>query len=135
LRPFRIRVPPTDPSSVRLDKWLWCVRLFKTRGLATDACRAGGVTVNGQPAKPARELRLGDVVAWRQGLVQRSAAVLGFPARRVSAKEAVGLCEDRTPLEEWSKATASRVEQVLARERGSGRPTKRDRRRLDRLFP
>lgn len=125
----------TDLSSVRLDKWLWCVRLFKTRSLAMEACRAGAVTVNGRPAKPARELRLGEIIGWQQGLVHRSAAVLAFPPRRVGAKDVAAYCDDRTPPEEWARVKVSRIEQVLARERGSGRPTKRDRRRLDQMFP
>jgi len=124
--------PPSDTA--RLDKWLWCVRLFKTRGLATEACRAGGVTVNGQPAKPARDVRPGEIVQWRHGLVTRTFAVLGVPLRRLSAKAVPAFCDDRTPPEEWAKATANRVEQWLARERGSGRPTKRDRRQLDQFL-
>ena len=119
---------------MRLDKLLWCVRLFKTRALATDACRAGIVTVNGQPAKPARDLRVGETVSWQYGLVQRSARVLGLPPRRLAARDVSAYCEETTPAEEWTKAERSRVEQFLARERGSGRPTKRDRRRLDHLF-
>lgn len=135
MRPFRIRVTATVPNSVRIDKWLWCVRLFKTRGLATDACRAGGVTVSELAAKPARELRVGETVSWRHGLVVRTVRVLGLPVRRLSAREVPAFCEETTSAEEWAKARVSRVGHFLARERGSGRPTKRDRRRIDRIFP
>jgi len=127
-------VTATPAASARLDKWLWCVRLFKTRSLAADACRAGSIRVNEQEAKPARDLRVGEVVTWRQGLVMRTVVVLGFPLRRVSAKEVTLLYEERTPPEEWAKADASRVGHLLARERGSGRPTKRERRHLDQFF-
>ena len=118
----------------RLDKWLWAVRLFKTRSLATDACRSGSVEVNGQPAKPSHAVRAGEIVGVRQGLVQRTLRVLAVPARRVGPKLVATFCDDRTPPAEFEKARTQRVQQILARARGSGRPTKRDRRLLDRLF-
>lgn len=129
------RIMETKPSSTaRLDKWLWAVRLFKTRALATDACRAGGVTVNDLAAKPARDLRAGELVGVRQGLVHRSLRVVGFPKGRVSAKQVPEYCEDLTPPEEIAKAREQRVQQFLAREKGSGRPTKRDRRAMEKLL-
>lgn len=125
---------PAASSADRLDKWLWAVRLFKTRSLATSACRAGGVTINEQRAKPARDVRVGETVLVRQGLVLRTLVVVAIPPSRVSAKRVVEFCDDRTPPEEFEKVRAQRVQQVLAREKGAGRPTKRDRRALDRLF-
>ncbi len=108
--------------------------MFKTRSLATDACRAGSVQVNDQQAKPAREVRLGErVIVW-QGLVKRTLLVIGVPACRVGAKLVVDYYTDLTPPEEFEKARADRVQQILAREKGSGRPTKKDRRLLDQLF-
>jgi ribosome-associated heat shock protein Hsp15 len=128
-------VPPTEPdSAARLDKWLWAVRVFKSRSLATAACRAGSVHVNDQSAKPSREVRAGETVTVRQGLVTRTLGVLAIPRGRVGAKLVPTYCADRTPPEEFAKAQANRVQQFLAREKGSGRPTKRDRRRLDRMF-
>jgi ribosome-associated heat shock protein Hsp15 len=118
----------------RLDKWLWTVRLFKTRSLATDACRAGSVAVNGQAAKPSRDLRSGETVILKQGLITRTLHVVGFPSSRVGAKLVPLYCEDRTPPEEFEKIKVSPIEHFLAREKGSGRPTKRDRRRLDQLL-
>jgi ribosome-associated heat shock protein Hsp15 len=120
------------PSSARLDKWLWSVRIFKTRSLATDACRAGSVDVGGHAAKPARDVHAGDVITVRQGLIVRTLYVRAAPVSRVAAKRVPEFCEDRTPPEEYSKVQEQRVQQVLAREKGSGRPTKRDRRALDR---
>ncbi len=122
------------PATERVDKWLWAVRLFRTRGLATSACRAGSVAVNGQPAKASREVRAGETVVVRQGLIHRTLAVLGVPRTRVGAKLVAGYCDDRTPPEEFEKARRLPVQQFLARAKGAGRPTKRDRRRLDQLL-
>ncbi len=118
----------------RVDKWLWAVRLFKTRSLATDACRAGSVTINERPAKPSREVQPGDIVVVRQGLIRRTLKVLAVPPGRLGAQRVPAACEDRTPPEEFERARTQRVQQFLAREKGSGRPTKRDRRLIDRLF-
>jgi ribosome-associated heat shock protein Hsp15 len=122
------------PEAERIDKWLWAVRIFRTRSLATDACRAGSVTVNGQPAKPSRDVRAGEVVMVRQGLIHRKLKVLTVPPSRVGAGLVPTYCEDQTPPGEYARARAQRVQQFLARAQGSGRPTKRDRRLIDRLF-
>ncbi|GAB1489766.1 hypothetical protein MASR2M8_22200 [Opitutaceae bacterium] len=110
------------------------VRIFRNRSLATEACRSGSVEIGGQLAKPARDVRVGDVITVRQGVVLRTLVVRGAPASRVGAKLVAAFVEDRTPPEEFAKAKRQPVEHLLARERGSGRPTKRDRRLLDRLF-
>ncbi len=99
-----------------------------------DACRSGSVEVAGQPAKPARDVRAGEVVQVRQGLIVRTLVVRGVPVARVGAKLVDEFCEDRTPPEEFEKVRTQRVQQVLAREKGSGRPTKRDRRAFDQFF-
>lgn len=118
----------------RIDKWLWAVRLFKTRGLAAAACRAGSVLVNRQAVKPAREVHGGEMVNVHQGLVTRTLRVVGAPVSRVAAKQVPVFCEDLTPPGEFEKVHQQRVQQFLAREKGSGRPTKRDRRQLDQLL-
>ncbi len=123
-----------SPAAERIDKWLWSVRIFRTRSLATDACRAGSVAVNSQPVKPSRDVRAGEVVIVRQGLIHRTLKVRAVPPARVGAKLVAAYCEDQTPPAEFAKARAQRVQQFLARARGSGRPTKRDRRLIDRLF-
>ena len=123
-----------SPEAERIDKWLWAVRSFRTRSLATDACRAGSVTVNGQPAKPSRDIRPGDLVVVRLGLIHRTLKVRAVPPSRVGAGLVATYCEDQTPPAEYEMARAQRVQQLLARAKGSGRPTKRDRRLLDRLF-
>jgi ribosome-associated heat shock protein Hsp15 len=127
-------VAAEELSSGRLDKWLWAVRIFKTRGLATEACRAGCVQVNSLPAKPSRDIRPGETISVQQGLVMRTLVVRNIPVRRVGAKLVAEFCDDQTPPEEFAKARVQPVQQFLVREKGSGRPTKRDRREIDRLF-
>jgi ribosome-associated heat shock protein Hsp15 len=128
-------MPDQAPLPVeRIDRWLWAVRLFKTRAQATQACRDGEVEVGCQPAKPSRDLRVGDAVEVRQGLVRRTLIVRGFPRARVGPKLVAAYCEDKTSAEEFAKARAGRVGGILLREKGAGRPTKRDRRALDQLF-
>jgi ribosome-associated heat shock protein Hsp15 len=126
--------PGTPPAAARLDKWLWAVRLFKSRALATDACRAGSVRIRDEPAKPGRDVHAGETIILRQGLVTRTLRVVGVPRSRVGAKLVVTYCTDLTPPGELAKAREATVQHVLAREKGSGRPTKRDRRLLERLF-
>ncbi len=123
-----------ETLAARLDKWLWSVRVFKTRSLATDACRAGSVAVNDQPAKPGRDVRIGETVTVKQGLALRTLRVVGVPRSRIGPKLVATFCADLTPPEEREKARANSIQQVLAREKGSGRPTKRDRRLIDSLF-
>lgn len=118
----------------RLDKWLWSVRVFKTRSQASAACRGGSVTVNGTVAKPSRDLRGGEVVLAKVGLIQRTFRVLGVPPSRVGAKLVPEFCEDKTPPEELAKAREQPVQHLLARARGQGRPTKRERREIDRFL-
>lgn len=108
--------------------------MFKTRSLATDACRAGSVEINDQPAKPAREVRSGEQVKVRQGVVTRTLAVVAVPPARVGARLVATYCTELTPPEEFEKAREQRVQHFLAREKGSGRPTKRDRRLIDHLL-
>ncbi|MCX6954864.1 MAG: S4 domain-containing protein [Verrucomicrobia bacterium] len=126
--------PAPDRSAARLDKWLWAMRVFKTRALATDACRAGSVAVNELVAKPAREVHAGEVVTVKQGLFTRTLRVVGVPKSRIGAKLLPEYCADLTPPEEYERLRERSVQQVLAREKGSGRPTKKERRVLDELF-
>ena len=120
--------------SGRLDKWLWTVRIFKTRGLATEACRAGSVKVGAQPAKPSRDVRAGETISVQQDLVTRTLVVRAIPLRRIGPKLVADFCDDQTPPEEFAKARVQPVQQFLTRPKGAGRPTKRERREIDRLF-
>jgi ribosome-associated heat shock protein Hsp15 len=127
-------LPEADRSAARLDKWLWAMRVFKTRPLATEACRAGSVEINERVAKPAREVQAGEVVTVKLGLFTRTLRVVGVPRSRVGAKLLPDFCVDLTPPEEFEKLRERSVQQASAREPGSGRPTKRDRREIDGFF-
>lgn len=128
-------LPPAPESArERVDKWLWTVRIYKTRGLATEACRAGSVTVGNDPVKPSHDVRPGEVVSVRQGLISRTLVVRAIPFRRIGPKLVADFCEDRTSPEEYEKLRAQPVQQFLARDKGAGRPTKRDRRALEKLL-
>lgn len=122
------------PETMRLDKWLWCARFYKTRSLATDEIGKGRVTVNDQPAKAARDLRCGDTVALRQGVMARTVVVRGLSGTRGPAPIAQLLYEETADsIAAREKAAEQRR---LAPEPAStlqeGRPTKRDRRNIDR---
>jgi len=119
---------------MRIDKYLWTIRLFKTRTLATDQCREGRVTLNGEQAKPARELKKGDTVAVRKGAVTFSWQVLDFPKSRVAAKLVPDYARETTSAEELAKWELIKLAAMDNRPRGLGRPTKRERRSLDNFF-
>ncbi|HET6662969.1 MAG TPA: RNA-binding S4 domain-containing protein [Acidimicrobiales bacterium] len=112
---------------VRVDRWLWAIRLFPSRTAATDACRGGHVKVNGTTAKPSITVAPGDRVAARAHGRNREVEVVEAIEKRVGAAVAAACYVDHTPPEPVVDRT-----RVGARERGSGRPTKRDRRQLDR---
>ncbi|WP_108248708.1 RNA-binding S4 domain-containing protein [Planctomonas deserti] len=116
-------------SSVRVDAWIWAVRLTKTRSLATAACKAGHVRVNGDRAKPAQTVKVGDAVRVRTGERERIVEVARIVAKRVGAAVAAECVVDHTP----PPPPREHVAIAGVRDRGAGRPTKRDRRDLDRL--
>lgn len=117
------------PTSVRVDSWIWAVRILKSRSTSTDACKAGHVRVNGAKAKAAQPVRPGDEVRVRTGEGDRTVIVRRLLAKRVGATVAVTCFEDLTP------PPPPREERVVvaARDRGAGRPTKRDRREIEKL--
>jgi ribosome-associated heat shock protein Hsp15 len=117
-------------ESVRLDKWLWAARVYKTRSLAQTACDGGKVDVNGQAAKPARPVRLGDRIQVTLGEWRRELVVRALGERRGPATEARALYEDLSPP---PPPRAQRLPPAVLRYPGLGRPTKRERRMLDRL--
>ena len=121
-------------ETMRLDKWLWCARFYKTRSLATEEIAKGRVTVNGQAAKPARDLRCGDTVALRQGPVARTVLVRALSGARGPAPVAQLLYEE-TPESIAARERAAeqgRLAPEPAAALQEGRPTKRDRRNIDR---
>jgi len=118
----------------RLDKWLWSIRAFKTRADATQACRGNLVQVNDLSAKPGREVHAGETVTARIGLVTRTLRVVAVPKSRVGAALLPEYMTDLTPPEEYARAKQASLEHFLARERGRGRPTKKDRRSMAKFF-
>lgn len=121
-------------AEARVDKWLWCVRVFKTRSDAAEACRNGAVEVNGNDAKPGRDVKPGDRVTVRlPGGLTRTLQVVGLPRSRVAAKELPALVTDLTPPEEYERVRQAHLDLFAVRDRGAGRPTKRDRRETERL--
>jgi len=120
-------------DTVRLDKWLWAVRLYKTRSLATEACKGGRVKIDGVNAKPSREVKVDDEIEVVQSGVKKKVRVKQVVKNRVGAKLVPDLMEDLTPQEELEKQEMMRRLNYEKRSRGVGRPTKRDRRMIDRL--
>ena len=120
---------PSKLGTVRIDVWIWAVRLVKTRAAATDACRGGHVRLNGQPAKAAQPVRIGDEVRVRIHGFDRIVVVKQLLAKRVAAPAAAEAIEDRSP----PRPTAIEAAQVPHRPRGAGRPSSRERREIDRL--
>lgn len=118
----------------RLDKWLWSVRVFKTRPEATAACRAGKVLIGELEAKPGRDIHVGETVTVRVGTITRTLKVVALPRSRMGAKQLPEFMTDLTPAAEYERAKQASLEHMLARERGKGRPTKRDRREMGQLF-
>ena len=121
------------PESMRLDKWLWCARFYKTRALAVEEIGKGRVTVNAQAAKAARELRVGDTVALRQSHVQRTVVVRGLSHYRGPAPVAQQLYEE-TPESITARTQAAEARRLAPEPAASlreGRPTKRDRRSME----
>ena len=119
------------PESVRIDKWLWAVRLYKTRSLATEACKAGHVAVDGHPVKPARDVRVGETITARTGDFRRTMRVLALLDQRVGAPLVKQFSEDLTPAAELEKQRDPSLRPLFVRPHGAGRPTKKERRDLE----
>ena len=122
------------PAAVRIDKWLWAVRLFKTRALATDACRGGHVDIAGAPVKAARAVRVGEIIVTRAHGLTRTTRVLGVIGQRVGAAQVKQFAEDLTPASEYEKQRERNFSPVPLRPKGAGRPTKKERRDLEALL-
>lgn len=121
-------------SDVRIDKYLWAIRAFKTRNEATEACTGGKVKLNDAPVKPAKAVRIGDVIAVRKGAVQFIWKVVQPLEKRVGAALVSQYAENLTPQSELDKLRAPVETFFLKRDRGAGRPTKKDRRTMEALW-
>ena len=120
-------------DKVRIDKWLWAVRIFKTRSMAAEACKKGKVTVNGVTIKPSREVRLNEIISLRVPPITRSYKVLDISGKRMSAKLAVDFVKDVTAQDQLNLLDATKNFGFEKRDRSIGRPTKHDRRMIDKL--
>ena len=120
-------------DTIRIDKWLWAVRLFKTRTQASDACKGGKVRMDGVNLKPSREVKAGDVLEVHHNHIKRTVKVKVAAKNRVAAKLVPDLMEDLTPAEEFEKLEMMNKLNQEKRDRGMGRPTKKDRRDIDKI--
>ena len=121
----------SENKEARLDKWLWAARIYKTRTLAADACKNGRITINGGQAKPARTVKVGDQVGVKKAPVTYTFRVLQTIEKRVGAKLLPEVLENITPPEQYELLEMSKISGFVNRARGTGRPTKKDRRALD----
>lgn len=119
---------------VRIDKYLWAIRAFKTRSDATEACKGGKVKVAGVNAKPSKAVQAGDVIQVRKGAVNYTYKVIQPIENRVGARLVPEFAENLTPPEELEKLQAPVETFFLSRDRGAGRPTKKDRRDIERIW-
>ncbi len=124
----------SEQEKLRIDKYLWAIRLFKTRSLATEACKAGKVKLNGQNIKPSAIVKPGDVYQVSKGIEKKVIEVVALLHNRVEAKIAVTKYRDITPVEETYAFKSAFHAPTLKRDRGTGRPTKKDRRETDELI-
>jgi len=118
-------------GQVRVDKWLWAVRLYKTRSIAAAACTGGKVRIGGDPVKPARSVRMGEIIIAATGEITRTIRVVNLIERRVAAPRASACYEDLTPASEYEKPRLPNFRPLAIRPKGAGRPTKKDRRKTD----
>jgi ribosome-associated heat shock protein Hsp15 len=122
-----------EKEKLRIDKYLWAIRVFKTRTLASDACKAGRVKLESQNIKPSHEVKVGETYQVSKGIERRVLKVTGLLENRVDAKTAVDFYSDITPVEQTQAFKSAFHAPLLKRDRGTGRPTKKDRREIDGL--
>lgn len=120
-----------EESNSRIDKWLWSIRIFKSRSIAAEHCKKGRVFINQNPAKPSKDLHVGDIVIVKRPPVSYSFRVKGFPRSRVGAKFTPDYVENITPQEELQKLDPNFMAFYGNRDKGTGRPTKKERRSIE----
>jgi ribosome-associated heat shock protein Hsp15 len=120
-------------EGVRIDKWLWAVRIFKSRSLAIDQCKRGRVLIADESVKPSRNIHIGDIIVVRKPPLTLTYQVTGLLEKRGSATLAADNVIDLTPQEELVRARQSRENAFFVRDRGTGRPTKKDRRDINKM--
>ena len=120
-------------EKLRVDKYLWAIRAFKTRSVATDACKAGRIKLDGNNLKASHIVKIGEQYTLQKGSDKKIIQVTALLERRVDAKTAVNFYEDLTPIESTQAYKSMFQTDNLTRDRGAGRPTKKDRREIDDL--
>ncbi|HPY81765.1 MAG: S4 domain-containing protein [Bacteroidales bacterium] len=120
-----------EDNTIRIDKWLWAVRIYKTRNLANAACNNNQVKVNSVLVKPSRLIHVGDCIQVKKTPIFHTYKVLAILSQRQSAKVVANYVEDITPPEEIEKLQTMRLQKSVVREKGLGRPTKKERRSLE----
>jgi len=120
-------------ENLRIDKWLWAVRIFKTRSIATNACKKQRVLINNIAVKPSRIIRINEIINVKQPPIIRTYKVKGLLAKRLAARLVVNFVEDITPEEELQKTVIIKDTGFIKRNKGMGRPTKKERRVIDKL--
>jgi len=116
---------------MRIDKYLWCIRLFKTRNIATNACKKGQVKINGATLKPSKDIFGTEIITIRKNQINYKIQVLDIPPSRVGAKLVDLYRKDITPKEEFEKTELLKYSKDYYRKKGTGRPTKKDRRDIE----
>ncbi|MBA9075217.1 ribosome-associated heat shock protein Hsp15 [Flavobacterium gossypii] len=116
---------------MRVDKYLWCIRYYKTRNMVTEACKKNHITVNGQVAKPSKEVFPTDKITFRKDQITHTITVLDIPQNRVGAKLVDMYRKDETPIESFQHLELLKLSKEHYRKHGEGRPTKKDRRDLE----
>ena len=122
-----------EKHTTRIDKWLWAVRIFKTRALASEACAGGKIKIDDTAVKASRNIVQNDIVQVRKGVVKYLYKVRKIAEKRMGAKLVVEFMQDVTPEEELAKLKSSQKQPIQTREKGQGRPTKKERRIMDKL--
>lgn len=122
-----------DGEELRIDKWLWCARIFKTRTIAANACKGGKVKVDDISVKPARNVKIGEQIHVQLGQLNKVVEVKSIPKNRISPKQVVDVYTDITPSEEYERIEFMRAYKAEYRDKRTGRPTKKDRRILDKF--
>lgn len=122
-----------NDEKIRIDKWLWAVRIFKTRSLAAEACKKGRVSIDGTNIKPSREIKLNEIIKIKVHPIIRSYKVKAISGKRMSAKLAIDFVEDVTPQDQLDLLNATKSFGFEHRQKGSGRPTKQDRRKIEKI--
>lgn len=119
---------------IRVDKYLWAMRIYKTRSIATDACKCGRVKMNGVEIKPSHAFHVGDIFTVRKGPITYTYRILQLASNRLGAKMVPEYLQDITPKEQLELLELARYAAQSGRDRGTGRPTKKDRRDIEQFF-